>query len=304
MRLHMGEAAPSRRAAHGRTRPRASHAAALRGGGAQQPSESAILCAACALRDCARAHALATMGLSQEEIDGCREAFSRFDKDGSGTIDATELKATLQALGQNPTEEEIFLMISEVDDDNSGEIEFSEFLRVIENQKVCARHGRRHTRSSADERAHVRRCFSRACEQAMHAHSHDACKARCSLRVLAGGNVRADIPDSSLPLSHVLVTPPLPPHALVRRIFPAAGHPRAFLVTQAKEAARGDESDTIEAFVALGGNADKTGEISTTKLRNTILEFGLTIDIEQLIKETDKDGSGLIDFEEFKTMMA
>eukprot|EP00793_Prasinoderma_coloniale_P006344 PRCOL_00001174-RA len=203
----MGEAAPSRRAAHRRTRPRASHAAALRGGGAQQPSESAILCAACALRDCARAHALATMGLSQEEIDGCREAFSRFDKDGSGTIDATELKATLQALGQNPTEEEIFLMISEVDDDNSGEIEFSEFLRVIESQK-------------------------------------------------------------------------------------------------AKEAARGDESDTIEAFVALGGNADKTGEISTTKLRNTILEFGLTIDIEQLIKETDKDGSGLIDFEEFKTMMA
>ena len=33
---------------------------------------------------------------------------------GSGTIDANELKATLEALGQNPTAEEIFLMISEV----------------------------------------------------------------------------------------------------------------------------------------------------------------------------------------------
>lgn len=76
------------------------------------------------------------MGLPQAEIDGCREAFSKFDRDGSGTIDATELKATLQALGQNPTEEEVFLMIAEVDDDNSGEIEFAEFLRVIENQKV------------------------------------------------------------------------------------------------------------------------------------------------------------------------
>ena len=49
------------------------------------------------------------MGLPQAEIDGCREAFSKFDRDGSGTIDATELKATLQALGQNPTEEEVFL---------------------------------------------------------------------------------------------------------------------------------------------------------------------------------------------------
>ena len=55
---------------------------------------------------------------------------------GSGTIDANELKATLQALGQNPSEEELFLMISQVDEDNSGEIEFAEFLKCIENQKA------------------------------------------------------------------------------------------------------------------------------------------------------------------------
>ena len=41
-------------------------------------------------------------------------------------------------MGQNPTEEEIFQMISQVDDDNSGEIEFAEFLKVIENQKTTA----------------------------------------------------------------------------------------------------------------------------------------------------------------------
>jgi hypothetical protein len=34
--------------------------------------------------------------LSQEEIEKCREAFERFDKDGSGTIDAWELKETLK----------------------------------------------------------------------------------------------------------------------------------------------------------------------------------------------------------------
>jgi hypothetical protein len=43
--------------------------------------------------------------LRQEEIDGCREAFSSFDKDGSGYIDAAELRSVLEAMGQRPTEE-------------------------------------------------------------------------------------------------------------------------------------------------------------------------------------------------------
>uniref|UniRef100_A0A7S0XG97 EF-hand domain-containing protein n=1 Tax=Mantoniella antarctica TaxID=81844 RepID=A0A7S0XG97_9CHLO len=147
------------------------------------------------------------MPLSQDEINGCREAFNKFDKDGSGTIDASELKATLNAMGQNPTEEEIFQMISQVDDDNSGEIEFAEFLKVIENQKASA-------------------------------------------------------------------------------------------------AKANDETDTIEAFVALGGQTDKTGAISVEKLRAVVKDFGLTIDIEKLIRETDSDGSGQVDYMEFKTMMA
>ena len=36
------------------------------------------------------------MSLSNEEIEACREAFARFDKDNSGAIDAWELRATLQ----------------------------------------------------------------------------------------------------------------------------------------------------------------------------------------------------------------
>ena len=84
------------------------------------------------------------MSLSNEEIEACREAFARFDKDNSGAIDAWELRATLQcappashasscvgaspvdfavaAMGQDPTDEELFDMIAEVDSDGSGEI--------------------------------------------------------------------------------------------------------------------------------------------------------------------------------------
>ena len=73
------------------------------------------------------------MVLSQEEIDGCREAFLAFDKDRSGTIDVWELRQVLEAMGQHPTEEELFQMISEVDENMSGSIDFAEFLKVIEN---------------------------------------------------------------------------------------------------------------------------------------------------------------------------
>eukprot|EP00735_Rhodelphis_limneticus_P001689 TRINITY_DN1234_c0_g1::TRINITY_DN1234_c0_g1_i1::g.26814::m.26814 TRINITY_DN1234_c0_g1::TRINITY_DN1234_c0_g1_i1::g.26814 ORF type:complete len:152 (-),score=27.51,sp/Q39584/DYL3_CHLRE/52.00/2e-50,EF-hand_1/PF00036.27/0.00022,EF-hand_1/PF00036.27/9.6e-06,EF-hand_1/PF00036.27/3.1e-08,EF-hand_7/PF13499.1/1.7e-13,EF-hand_7/PF13499.1/0.0002,EF-hand_6/PF13405.1/3e-06,EF-hand_6/PF13405.1/0.011,EF-hand_6/PF13405.1/1.1e+04,EF-hand_6/PF13405.1/0.00078,EF-hand_8/PF13833.1/0.062,EF-hand_8/PF13833.1/5.4e-09,E len=145
--------------------------------------------------------------LTQAEIDACREAFEKFDADGSGSIDQWELKKTLQAMGQNPTDDELFQMISMVDDDGSGCIEFAEFLKVIENQK----------------------------------------------RLAAGQD---------------------------------------------------DETDTISAFVALGGNPDKSGEVATQLLKNIVNEFGLTIDIDQLIAEADTDNSGFIDYEEFKKMLS
>ena len=36
----------------------------------------------------------------------------------------------------------------------------------------------------------------------------------------------------------------------------------------------------VDAFIALGGRSDKSGEISTEKLRAVIKDFGLTIDID------------------------
>ena len=95
---------------------------------------------------------------------------------------------TFQAMGQNPTDEEVFQMLNEVDDDGSGGIEFPEFLKVIDSQK-------------------------------------------------------------------------------------------------AKLASDHDESDMIDAFVAMGGGADRSGNIEAEKLRRTIKAFELTIDIERLIKE-------------------
>lgn len=148
------------------------------------------------------------MVLTQEEIDGCRDAFLAFDRDRSGTIDVWELRQVLEAMGQRPTEEELFQMISEVDENMSGSIDFSEFLKVIENQKE-----------------------------------------------------RAENFD--------------------------------------------DESDMADAFVACGGAADKSGHVKRDTLIKIIKDdFGLTINIEELINEIDKDQSGEIEYEEFKALLS
>lgn len=56
-----------------------------------------------------------SMVLSQDEIDSCREAFSAFDKDRSGTIDVWELRQVLEAMGQAPTEDELFQVSKTLD---------------------------------------------------------------------------------------------------------------------------------------------------------------------------------------------
>ena len=65
-------------------------------------------------------------------------------------------------------------------------------------------------------------------------------------------------------------------------------------------AAQNDESDLIDAFVSMGGNPDKSGHVEAERLRRSIKAFELTVDIDRLIEETDTDGSGEIEYEEFK----
>ena len=48
-----------------------------------------------------------------------------------GTIDAKELKVAMRALGFEPKKEEIKKMISDIDKDGSGVIDFSEFLEMM-----------------------------------------------------------------------------------------------------------------------------------------------------------------------------
>lgn len=73
--------------------------------------------------------------MTEEQIGEFKEAFSLFDKDGDGCITSKELGTVMRSLGQNPTEAELQDMISEVDSDRNGMIDFPEFL-VMMSRKV------------------------------------------------------------------------------------------------------------------------------------------------------------------------
>ena len=77
------------------------------------------------------------------------------------------------------------------------------------------------------------------------------------------------------------------------------------LVEEKYKSQRGStKAELLEAFTAMGGEEDGDGCIDAEKLIHVIkYEFGMTIDIEALIEEIDEDGSGEIEFDEFKALL-
>ena len=65
--------------------------------------------------------------LTQEKLQA---AFNLFDKDGGGSINATEVKDVLCS-GQNLDDDVWDKVINEVDNDGNGEIDFEEFKEMM-----------------------------------------------------------------------------------------------------------------------------------------------------------------------------
>lgn len=66
---------------------------------------------------------MATTVPTKDFADETLAAFRVFDKDGSGTISAEELKHVMKSLGEDLTDAEIDEMIREADKDNNGTID-------------------------------------------------------------------------------------------------------------------------------------------------------------------------------------
>ncbi|CAK8540509.1 unnamed protein product [Lathyrus sativus] len=69
-----------------------------------------------------------TENLSEEEISGLKELFKMIDTDNTGQITFEKLKAGLKMFGANLNEFEIFDLLNAADVDNSGTIDYGEFI--------------------------------------------------------------------------------------------------------------------------------------------------------------------------------
>jgi len=75
--------------------------------------------------------------LSEDQLNEIQDSFELFnkdDKDGAGTIDAEELLVVMRALGHEPRKEDLKKQVSEVDKDNTGQLDFDGYLNIILNK--------------------------------------------------------------------------------------------------------------------------------------------------------------------------
>jgi Ca2+-binding EF-hand superfamily protein len=77
-----------------------------------------------------RAEDYATVLIPIEEVRDIKTAFDIFDGDGSGIVDPQELKRAFEQLGFQGKNKFIYQILAELDDDQSGGIDFAEFLRL------------------------------------------------------------------------------------------------------------------------------------------------------------------------------
>ena len=69
--------------------------------------------------------------LTEEQKQEIKEAFDLFDTEMQGKIDAKELKVAMSALGFNLKKEEIRKILSDYDKENTGQIEYQDFLDLM-----------------------------------------------------------------------------------------------------------------------------------------------------------------------------
>ncbi|XP_075249688.1 neo-calmodulin-like [Convolutriloba macropyga] len=70
-------------------------------------------------------------GTSGEQEEELRDVFKVFDKDGDQVITTLEIKKVLSDLGRKVSEQQILEMISSVDLDSNGSIDFDEFKEMM-----------------------------------------------------------------------------------------------------------------------------------------------------------------------------
>lgn len=76
------------------------------------------------------------LDVPKEKLDEYREAFDMFDKDHSGTISVDEISKIMKNFGNPMSKDDIREMIKDIDTSGDGELDFDEFVTLMQKQEV------------------------------------------------------------------------------------------------------------------------------------------------------------------------
>lgn len=71
---------------------------------------------------------------TDEQLAEFGSVFNMFDKDNQGFLTSQDLLAVMRSVGQTPTESDMIDLMRETDLDNSGTIDFYEFVQMISHK--------------------------------------------------------------------------------------------------------------------------------------------------------------------------
>jgi len=74
---------------------------------------------------------ISQLGITKEQYDMYKKQFELLDKDRSGTITAAELRAVVRNFGIPNDNAAIMNLIAQVDSDENGEVELTEFIKIM-----------------------------------------------------------------------------------------------------------------------------------------------------------------------------
>ena len=74
------------------------------------------------------------LAIPEDKIAEYKEAFDMFDKDGSGTISVNEIVKIMKNFGYPIKKSKAQKMVADIDDNSDGEIDFEEFVTLMEKQ--------------------------------------------------------------------------------------------------------------------------------------------------------------------------
>mmetsp|Transcript_7542 Transcript_7542/g.11190 ORF Transcript_7542/g.11190 Transcript_7542/m.11190 type:complete len:196 (+) Transcript_7542:75-662(+) len=67
---------------------------------------------------------------------------------------------------------------------------------------------------------------------------------------------------------------------------------------------KNNDQDMLDAFVAMGGNIDKTGFVKSKHVKEVCQQFNLTCHVGDLLKSMDPEGNGKVRYEAFKKALS